>query len=163
MGRSACVHDRDLGSPHAAGANQELRCDPATRWCWAGVALVLLLPFIAVHYRCDGLEDEPMLRLHVASEAVQFEADDRADHPADHETTVFAQTPASIDQPDAFGLGLDMLLSLVLAMLPLVLAMARLIVPIVRATPSKCRRRAARRRRHSLAAPAANHGPPPLD
>jgi hypothetical protein len=107
------------------------------RWCCAGIALVLLMPFIAVHYRCDGLEDEPMLRLHGASEAVQFEADDRAGHPADHETTVFAQTPASIDQPDAFGLGLDMLLALVLAMLPLVLAVARLIVPIVRATPEQ--------------------------
>lgn len=105
------------------------------RWCWAGVVLVLLLPFIAVHYRCDGLEDEPMLRLHVASEAVQFETDDRPDHPSDRETTVFAQTAASIDYPDAFGFALDTLMGIVLAMLPLVLAVARLIVPIVRTTP----------------------------
>lgn len=107
------------------------------RWCWAGIALVLLLPFIAVHYRCDGLEDEPMLRLHGASEAVQFEADDRADHPADRETTVFAQTPASTDQPDTFGFGLDTLMAMVLAMLPLVLTLARLTVPIARQTPER--------------------------
>ena len=105
-----------------------------TRWCWAGVALVVLLPFIAAHYRCDGLEDEPMLRLHVASDAVQFEADDRADHASDRETTVFAQTPASIDHPDAFSLALNSLMATMLAMLPLVLAMARLVVPIVRTT-----------------------------
>lgn len=104
------------------------------RWCWAGVAWVVLLPFIAAHYRCDGLEDEPMLRLHVASDAVQFEADDRADHPSDHETTVFAQTPASIDHPDAFDFALNSLMAAVLAMLPLMLAMARLLVPIVRTT-----------------------------
>ncbi|MGJ7568857.1 hypothetical protein ACSFBM_33745 [Variovorax sp. GB1R11] len=109
----------------------------STRWCLAGMALVVLLPFIAAHYRCDGLEDEPMLRLHAASETVQFEADDRADHPADHETTVFAQTPASIDHPDAFNVALNTLMAAVLAVLPLVLAMMRLVVPIVRTFPDR--------------------------
>ena len=73
-----------------------------TLWCVLGMLLILLQPFIAVHFRCDGLEDEPMLRVRSLSDTVQFEADDRADHPADHETTVFAQAPASIDHPDAF-------------------------------------------------------------
>lgn len=101
-------------------------------WCVLGMLLILLQPFIAVHFRCDGLEDEPMLRVRSLSDTVQFEADDRADHPNDHETTVFAQAPASIDHPDAFSAALGGLLALVLAMLPLVLSMGRLAVPIVR-------------------------------
>jgi len=101
-------------------------------WCVAGVLLIFLQPFIAVHFRCDGLEDEPMLRVRSASDTTQFEADDRADHPSDRETTVFAQAPASIDHPDAFSFALGALMALVLAMLPLVLAMARLVAPIVR-------------------------------
>ena len=104
-------------------------------WCVLGMLLVLLQPFIAVHFRCDGLEDEPMLRVRSLSDTAQFEADDRADHPAARETTVFAQAPASIDHPDAFSFALGALMALVLAMLPLVLAMARLIVPIVRQVP----------------------------
>ncbi|MDM0038961.1 hypothetical protein QTH89_21185 [Variovorax sp. J22G21] len=99
--------------------------------------MVLLLPFIAAHYRCDGLEDEPMLRLHIAGEAVQFEPDNRADHPSDHETTVFAQTPATLKHPDALNLALNTLMAAVLAMLPLVLAMVRLVMPIVRTTPER--------------------------
>ena len=104
-------------------------------WCVAGLLLVLLQPFIAVHFRCDGLEDEPMLRVRGAGETSQFEADDRADHPADRETTVFSQAPASIDHPDAFGFALDTLLAMVLALLPLVLAVARLHEPAVRRPP----------------------------
>jgi hypothetical protein len=108
-----------------------------TLWCVLGMLLILLQPFIAVHFRCDGLEDEPMLRVRSLSDTVQFEADDRADHPADHETTVFAQAPASIDHPDAFDFALRGLLAMVLAMLPLVLAVARLAVPIVREAPER--------------------------
>lgn len=106
-------------------------------WCVLGMLLVLLQPFIAVHFRCDGLEDEPMLRVRSLSDTAQFEADDRADHPSDRETTVFAQAPASIDHPDAFDFALGGLLAMVLAMLPLVLAVARLAVPIVRAAPER--------------------------
>lgn len=106
-------------------------------WSVAGVVLILLQPFIAVHFRCDGLEDEPMLRVRSASETSQFEADDRADHPADRETTVFAQAPASIDHPDALDLALNGLMAMVLAMLPLVLATARLVVPVVREAPER--------------------------
>ena len=71
-------------------------------WCVAGMLLIRRQPFIAAHFRCDGLEDEPMLRVRSASDTTQFEADDRADHPSDRETTLFAQAPASIDHPDAF-------------------------------------------------------------
>ncbi|WP_418149478.1 hypothetical protein ABL841_32045 [Variovorax paradoxus] len=28
-------------------------------WCVAGIALLLLQPFIAIHFRDDGWEDEP--------------------------------------------------------------------------------------------------------
>ncbi|MET3380382.1 hypothetical protein [Variovorax paradoxus] len=104
-------------------------------WCVAGILLIILQPFIAVHFRCDGLEDEPMLRLRNLSETTQFEADDRADHPSDRETTVFTQAPASIDHPDAFKLGLNTLMAMVLALLPLAVAVARLVVPIVREAP----------------------------
>jgi len=104
-------------------------------WCVAGILLIFLQPFIAAHFRCDGLEDEPMLRVRGASETTQFEADDRADHPSDRETTLFAQAAASIDHPDAFDLALGMLMAMVLAMLPLALAAARLAVPIAREAP----------------------------
>lgn len=101
-------------------------------WCVASMLLVLLRPFIAVHFRCDGLEDEPMLRVRNLSGITQFEADDRADHPNDHETTVFAQAPASIDHPGALMHALDGFMAMVFALLPLTLAMARLAVPVER-------------------------------
>ncbi|MBN8754493.1 MULTISPECIES: hypothetical protein [Variovorax] len=104
-------------------------------WCVAGVLLILLQPFIAVHFRSDGLEDEPMLRVRSASDTTQFEPDDRADHPSDRETTVFAQTPASIDHPDTFDFALSTFMAIVLAMLPLAIAVARLSAPIVREAP----------------------------
>ncbi|MFH0134361.1 hypothetical protein [Variovorax sp. EL159] len=104
-------------------------------WCVAGVFLILLQPFIAVHFRCDGLEDEPMLRVRSLGDTTQFEADDRADHPRDHETTVFAQTPASIDHPDALASALAGFMAMVLAMLPLALVMTRLVTPVEREAP----------------------------
>lgn len=106
-------------------------------WCVAGILLILLQPFIAVHFRCDGLEDEPMLRVRSISDTTQFEADDRADHPSDHETTVFAQAPASIDHPDSFDFALGTFMAMVLAMLPLAVAVARLATPIVREAPER--------------------------
>jgi hypothetical protein len=106
-------------------------------WCVAGVLLILLQPFIAVHFRCDGLEDEPMLRVRSASDTTQFEADDRANHPADRETTLFAQAPASIDLPDALILALNGLLAMVLLLLPLTVAMNRPAAPIERDAPER--------------------------
>lgn len=106
-------------------------------WCGAGIALILLQPFIAVHFRCDGLEDEPMLRVRDAGTTTQFEADDRADHPDDRETTVFAQTPASIDLPHALSFALDNLLAMVLALLPLAVVLFRPSAPAVRDIPER--------------------------
>jgi hypothetical protein len=106
-------------------------------WCVAGMLLILLQPFIAVHFRCDGLEDEPMLRVRSLSDTTQFEADDRADHPNDHETTVFAQAPASIDHPDALMSALNGFMAMVFALLPLTLAAARLATPVERDAPER--------------------------
>jgi hypothetical protein len=106
-------------------------------WCVAGVLLILLQPFIAVHFRCDGLEDEPALRVRGASETTQFEADDRADHPADRETTLFAQTSASIDLPNALNFALDNLLAMVFALLPLSVVLVRLAAPVAREVPER--------------------------
>jgi len=108
-----------------------------TAWCTAGILLILLLPFIAAHFRCDGMEDEPALRVRSASETTQFEADNRADHPTDRETTLFAQTAASIDLPDALGLAIDNLLAMVLALLPLAVVLVRLTVPVERTAPER--------------------------
>lgn len=102
-----------------------------------GGLLIVLLPFIAVHFRCDGLEDEPALRLRSADATVQFEQDDRADHPHDRETTVFAQTSASIDAPDTLSHGLDLLAALALALVPLTLALIRLVEPVERGLPQR--------------------------
>ena len=104
-------------------------------WCVAGIVLILLQPFIAIHFRCDGLEDEPMLRVRSAGDTTQFEADDRADHPTDRETTLFAQTPASIDLPDALVAGLTGLMAMVLLSLPLTVAMGRLTNRVEREVP----------------------------
>ena len=106
-------------------------------WCVAGILLILLQPFIAVHFRCDGLEDEPMLRVRDASETTQFEADDRADHPTDRETTLFAQTSASIDLPNALSFALDSLLAMVFALLPLAVVLVRLTASVERAAPER--------------------------
>jgi hypothetical protein len=98
-------------------------------WCVCGVLLSACHPFIATHFRSDGWEDEPAVRLRVASDTVQFEADDRADHPNDRETTLFAQGAASIDLPNALQHGLDNLMALVFLLLPLTVALVRLLVP----------------------------------
>ncbi|AGU48405.1 hypothetical protein VAPA_1c12900 [Variovorax paradoxus B4] len=116
--------------------------------CVAGIVLILLQPFIAVHFRCDGLEDEPQLRVRSASETTQFEVDARADHSADRETTIFAQTWASIDHPHALHLALGNLLAMILALLPLVVVLVRLSAPAEREIPERVPH-------HSGAPPAA--------
>ncbi|TSD61808.1 hypothetical protein FFI97_016710 [Variovorax sp. KBS0712] len=111
-------------------------------WWFAALLLSLLQPFIAVHFNCDGLEDEPMLRLRGVGETTQFEADDRADHPTDRETTVFAQGPAGIHLPDTLNLGLDTLLALLLALLPLAVVLMRHAGPAGRTVPEPVPRHA---------------------
>ncbi|WP_413765374.1 hypothetical protein ACEN9J_33080 [Variovorax sp. Varisp41] len=106
-------------------------------WCFAGILLVFLQPFIAVHFCCDGIEDEPMLRVRALGETSQFEADDRENHASDRETTIFAQVPAGIDHPHALNAGLNTLLALVLALLPLALIPIRPIRPASRLGPAQ--------------------------
>jgi len=106
-------------------------------WCLAGILLVFLQPFIAAHFRCDGLEDEPMLRVRALGEMSQFEVDDRENHASDRETTIFAQVPAGIDHPHALDAGLGTLLALVLALLPLARVAGLEIGPIGRMGPEQ--------------------------
>ncbi|MGJ7497522.1 hypothetical protein ACSFA8_20940 [Variovorax sp. RT4R15] len=101
-------------------------------WCLCGVLLTLCQPFLAVHFRCDGWEDEPAVRIRVVSDTTQFEADGRADHPDDRETTLFAQSAASVDLPNALEHGLDGLMALVFLLLPLTIALVRLVEPVER-------------------------------
>ena len=89
-------------------------------WCIAFVLLAALQPFIAVHFREDGWEDEPGLRIRAASAIVQFEPDERPEHASSRETTLFVPSSAGTDLPDILRHGLERLMAMVLAMLPLV-------------------------------------------
>ncbi len=115
-------------------------------WCAAWVLLAALQPFIAVHFRQDGWEDEPGFRIRTAGTVAQFEPDDRADHGQDLEATVFVPTSAAIDLPDALQSGLDGLMSMVFLALPLVVVLAWLVVRVVDVAPRR---------------PERNSGPPP--
>lgn len=92
-------------------------------WSVVGVLLAALQPFIAIHFREDGWEDEPGFRIRSASSTVQFEIDERPDHASSRETTVFVPAGASIDMPNVFQHGLNGLMALVLALLPLLVAL----------------------------------------
>lgn len=92
-------------------------------WCIAFVLLAALQPFIAVHFREDGWEDEPGLRIRAASATVQFEPDERPEHASSRETTLFVPSSAGTDLPDILRHGLERLMAMVLAMLPLVVAL----------------------------------------
>lgn len=92
-------------------------------WCLFGVLLMALQPFIATHFRQDGWEDEPGFRIRSASAPVQFEPDERADHAGTPETTLFVPAAASTDLPSALQHGIDGLLALVWALLPLTIAL----------------------------------------
>jgi hypothetical protein len=104
-------------------------------WCLCGVLLTLCQPFLAVHFRCDGWEDEPAVRIRTVGTTTQFEADDRADHPNQREITLFAQSAARVDASHALQRGLDILAGLVLMLLPLTIALVRLVQTIERHVP----------------------------
>ena len=108
----------------------------AAWWCLAGVVLTLCQPFLAAHFRVDGWEDEPGFRVR-AGDMVRFEADDRADHPGDRETTLFVSPSASVDLPDALRDGIDGLMALVLLALPLSIALPALRQPALRVLPER--------------------------
>ncbi len=98
--------------------------DLQVAWCCiAFVLLAALQPFIAVHFREDGWEDEPGFRIRAASATVQFEPDERPDHASSRETTLFVPSSAGTDLPDSLRHGLERLMAIVLAMLPLVVAL----------------------------------------
>lgn len=101
-------------------------------WCVLGVLLTALQPFMAVHFREDGWEDEPGFRIRAVSAVAQFEPDERPDHASSHETTVFVPSGAGIDLPNVFQHGLDGLMALVLALLPLLVALRTLAIPAPR-------------------------------
>ncbi len=103
-------------------------------WCGLALALTLLQPFVAAHFRCDGLEDEPMLRVRSVSDTTQFETDDRPDHAQDRETTLFAQTGATTDLPNALSSALAGLLAMIFAQRPMRVALAALWAPAPRQT-----------------------------
>jgi hypothetical protein len=94
-------------------------------WCFAGVLLTVLQPFIAVHFDPDGWEDEPGINIRTATTPTEFELDDDRRDPsvAAFETTLFVPSAASIDLPHALQQGLDGLMALVLLLLPLTVAL----------------------------------------
>jgi len=104
-------------------------------WCLFGVLLTAIQPFIAAHFRSDGWEDEPGFRIRSVGASTQFEPDDRADHPADLETTLFVSSAASIDLPNALQHGIDHLSALVLLLLPLTVLVVLIVEPVQRLVP----------------------------
>lgn len=101
---------------------------------WIGALLLSALqPFIAVHFRSDGWEDEPGFRIRPMSQATQFEPDDRIDHAREHETTLFVPLGAGMQSPHAIGDALGAFVALLALAVPLVVLQA---VPALRrATP----------------------------
>lgn len=88
---------------------------------WIGALLLSALqPFIAVHFRSDGWEDEPGFRIRPLSQTTQFEQDGRLEHAHEHETTLFVPLGAGMQSSHGFG---DVLGALA-ALLALVLALA---------------------------------------
>lgn len=104
-------------------------------WCIPALLLAALQPFLAVHFRHDGWEDEPGFRIRDVGTSTYFEPDSRAGHPTERETTLFVSSSAHIDQPDALRHGLDDLIARVLLLLPLTVALLPLARPIQRVLP----------------------------
>lgn len=115
---------------------------------WIGALLLSALqPFIAVHFRSDGWEDEPGFRIRPMSQTTQFEQDDRLDHARDHETTLFVPLGAGVQAAHALGDALGAFAALLALALPLAVLNA---VPALRlaTTPPNPR-------------PCMRGGPPP--
>lgn len=71
---------------------------------WIGALLLSALqPFIAVHFRSDGWEDEPGFRIRPMSQTTQFEQDGRLEHAGEHETTLFVPLGANMQPSHGFG------------------------------------------------------------
>lgn len=100
-----------------------------SRWCFAGLVLCALQPFLFTHFQRDGWEDEPGFRVRNVEAMALFSPDDRAGHSLDLETTLYVPAGAHIDVPDALKHGFDALMALVLLLLPLTVALGRILVP----------------------------------
>ncbi|MGJ7556915.1 hypothetical protein ACSFBX_18660 [Variovorax sp. RB2P76] len=98
-------------------------------WCFAGVMLSVLQPFLFTHFRQDGWEDEPGFRVRNVESMALFSPDDREDHKKELETTLYVPASAHVDTPNAFQHGIETLIALALLVLPLVVALMRLLVP----------------------------------
>ncbi|MDN4588784.1 hypothetical protein DBA29_09805 [Xenophilus aerolatus] len=101
---------------------------------WIGALLLSALqPFIAVHFRSDGWEDEPGFRIRPMSQTTQFEQDGRLEHAREHETTLFVPLGAGAQSSHAFADVLGAftgLLALVLALaVPRIAPALRLAMP----------------------------------
>jgi hypothetical protein len=102
-------------------------------WCFSGVVLSMLQPFLFIHFRQDGWEDEPGFRVRNVEAMALFSPDDRADHKKELETTLYVSAGAHVDTPNAFQQGIETLMALVLLVLPLVVVLMRLFLPAPRA------------------------------
>jgi hypothetical protein len=115
---------------------------------WIGALLLSALqPFIAVHFRSDGWEDEPGFRIRPMSQTTQFEQDGRLEHAREHETTLFVPLGANMQSSHGFGDALGALAALLV--LAVVLAAAR-VLPALRLATVPHRPR-----------PGTRGGPPP--
>lgn len=125
-------------------SNTRLRRLLSTRclaWWIGALLLSALQPFIAVHFRSDGWEDEPGVRIRPMSQTTQFEQDDRAGHSNDQETTLYVPQGAGMGATHAIGDALGAFLALLALALPLaVLPAAR--APLGAAPSRRARPRA---------------------
>lgn len=101
--------------------------------------LAAIQPFIAVHFRHDGWEDEPGFSIRSASASTQAEPDTRPNHPTDRETTLFVSSAANIDLPDALQHGINNLRARLLPLLPLMVATVPVVKPVQRLVPEPVR------------------------
>jgi hypothetical protein len=98
-------------------------------WCFAGVLLSALQPFLFTHFRQDGWEDEPGFRVRNVSAMAQFDPDERVNHRLELETTLYVPASAHLDTPHSFENGLDFLMALVSLLLPLTVSLIGLLPP----------------------------------
>ena len=98
-------------------------------WCFAGLLLSALQPFLFIHFQQDGWENEPGFRVRNVEAMALFSPDDRDDHKTELETTLYVPAAARIEAPDALQHGLDGLKALVFLLVPLTVALHQVPAP----------------------------------
>jgi hypothetical protein len=88
-------------------------------WCALAMALLVLQPFLHVHFDADGLVVGQELSIRDFGGPVQFLPDEDASTPSAFETKLFVPAAANIDLPQAFANGIAAFLSLLLLIAPL--------------------------------------------